>query len=82
MDTEMSESQHVCIQSDTIPLCVDLDGTLIRSDTLVEALLHLLKHHPLSVGGCTPGANEGKAHLKQWVAQRCTIDPAGLPYNQ
>ena len=30
-----------------LPLCVDLDGTLIRSDLLVESALALLRQHPL-----------------------------------
>jgi hypothetical protein len=29
------------------PLCVDLDGTLIRTDLAVEHLLQLLKRNPL-----------------------------------
>jgi hypothetical protein len=29
------------------PLCVDLDGTLVRTDTLIEALLQLIRQNPL-----------------------------------
>ena len=29
-----------------VPLCIDLDGTLIRSDTLFESVLQLLKREP------------------------------------
>ena len=32
-----------------VPLCVDLDGTLIRSDLLLESFLTALKNNPLVV---------------------------------
>ena len=32
-----------------VPLCVDLDGTLVRSDLLVESLVKLLRTRPLFV---------------------------------
>jgi hypothetical protein len=32
------------------PLCVDLDGTLILSDLLLESLMLLFKHNPFSSG--------------------------------
>ena len=34
--------------ADRVPLCVDLDGTLIRTDTMWEAMVWLLKHNPLN----------------------------------
>jgi len=33
----------------TAPLCTDLDGTLIRSDLLLESLMLLIKRNPLYV---------------------------------
>src|SRR5438093_8817590 len=35
--------------SGELPLCVDLDGTLLRTDTLLESALALLKSKPLYV---------------------------------
>lgn len=64
-----------------LPLCVDLDGTLVRTDTLWEASLALVLHSwrwlliPLWL-------LRGKAHLKQRVAALSPLDVAGLPYNQ
>ena len=29
-----------------VPLCVDLDGTLVQSDTLVDSLFVFLRQHP------------------------------------
>lgn len=65
-----------------IPLCVDLDGTLIRSDLLVESALALLAHQPLAIFSMLAWLLRGKAHLKQQIAKRVKLDPATLPYNQ
>ena len=64
------------------PLCVDLDGTLIKTDLLWESLLALVKHSPLSIFLLPFWLLKGKAHLKQEVARRVTLDVATLPYQQ
>ncbi len=65
------------------PLCVDLDGTLIRSDTLLESLLLLLKRNPLYILLAVLWLlRGGKAWLKAQIAGRVTFNPAALPYNQ
>ena len=64
-----------------IPLCVDLDGTLIRSDLLVEGLLAMgtdWRHWPL-LARLLSGS---RAALKQRVSHAVPIDPALLPYNE
>nr|WP_272874847.1 UbiA family prenyltransferase [Roseomonas marmotae] len=62
------------------PLCVDLDGTLTPSDTLVEGLLALLasRHLPWALHGLLTG---GRALLKQRVAEATLMDATLLPYN-
>jgi 4-hydroxybenzoate polyprenyltransferase len=65
-----------------IPLCVDLDGTLIRSDLLVESSLALLARQPLAIFSMLGWLLRGKANLKRQIAQRVELDPAALPYNQ
>lgn len=65
-----------------IPLCVDLDGTLIRSDLLIESALALIARQPLAIFWMFGWLLRGKAHLKKQIALRVEIDPAGLPYNQ
>ena len=65
-----------------IPLCVDLDGTLIRTDLLFESLLLLLRQNFLYLF-CVPfWVMAGKAALKQHLAQRVSFDPAAIPYNK
>ncbi len=67
--------------SATIPLCVDLDGTLTRTDFLLEGLLVLLKNNPLAIFLCLRWIVRGKAYMKEQIARRVTIDVGVLPYN-
>jgi 4-hydroxybenzoate polyprenyltransferase/phosphoserine phosphatase len=68
--------------SGDVPLCIDLDGTLIHSDTLLEAGLLLLKRNPLYLFSLFFWLLSGKAHLKEQIASRTEIDVALLPYNR
>ncbi|MDR4480495.1 MAG: UbiA family prenyltransferase [Nitrospira sp.] len=64
------------------PLCVDLDGTLIKTDLLWESLLALLKQNPLTLFLLPFWLLNGKAHFKDEIARRVTLDVATLPYQQ
>lgn len=66
----------------SIPLCVDLDGTLIRSDLLVESTLLLLAKRPLAAFRIPGWLLQGKANLKRKIAERVELDPSALPYNE
>jgi 4-hydroxybenzoate polyprenyltransferase len=66
----------------SVPLCVDLDGTLILSDLLLESTLALIKRNPLYVFAIALWLLRGKAVLKAAIASRVTLDPAALPYNK
>ncbi|WP_380875281.1 prenyltransferase UbiA [Sphingomonas sp. DBB INV C78] len=66
----------------TIPLCVDLDGTLIRTDLLHEAMIQFAKHHPADLWRVPLWLAAGKARLKQELAARIDIDPTALPYRE
>src|SRR5262245_39493349 len=64
----------------TVPLCVDLDGTLVRTDTLIEGVLSVLggsgiAHLPKLLVG-------NRATFKRRVAELGPIDPTLLPYNE
>jgi len=67
-------------QSNAIPLAVDLDGTLIATDLLWEGLFLLLRKNPLYLLLVPVWLVSGPARLKQEIAERVDIDPAGLPY--
>lgn len=62
-----------------IPICVDLDGTLVRTDTLVEGLFALGPGWRLMRALSLFGR---RASLKAFVARETDIDPALLPYNE
>ena len=61
-------------------LCVDLDGTLIHSDLLLESLLLLIKRNPLYLLLVPLWLLGGKARLKREIASRVTLNGAALPY--
>jgi len=65
-----------------IPLCVDLDGTLIKTDLLLESFLALIKANPLNLFLCFLWLLKGKANLKAEIAKRVDLDIAILPYNE
>lgn len=70
-----------CSESERVPLCVDLDGTLIHSDLLVESALALLSHTPVLLFPMLGWLLKGKAHLKREIASRVSLDVSHLPYN-
>ena len=63
------------------PLCVDLDGTLVKSDTLVDSLLVLSRTHPALLWKLPSRLIRGKAAFKAFVTDSITLDVAHLPYN-
>lgn len=63
------------------PLCVDLDGTLIRTDLLVEAVFALLKRNVFYALLLPLWLAKGKAYLKQQIADRVDLDAMLLPYH-
>ncbi len=65
----------------TRPLCVDLDGTLLRTDLLVESAFALLKRNILYLFLLPVWLLKGKAHLKQRIADRVDLDVGLLPYH-
>lgn len=65
-----------------IPLCVDLDGTLIASDTLLESTLKLIKQKPLLIFSFLIWILHGKLYFKQKVHSYVLIDASTLPYRK
>ena len=69
------------VQDLTRPLVVDLDGTLIRTDLLVESASQFLIQHPFQFFKPLLWLLRGKAALKSELAQRVQLDASALPYN-
>jgi uncharacterized protein (TIRG00374 family) len=63
------------------PLCVDLDGTLIHTDLLLETSLLLIKRNPLYVLLLPVWLLKGKAACKAEIARRVELNVVVLPYN-
>jgi len=79
--TERTPRAGGLFDSETIPLAVDLDGTLIKTDITWESLLALLKQNPFLIFRIPIWIVKGKAYLKQEIARRITLDVTRLPYN-
>ena len=75
-----NDASHPANTPDSTPICVDLDGTLIRSDLLIESSLALLRRNPLYAFRMGAWLLRGKAVLKREIAARVEIDATLLPY--
>jgi 4-hydroxybenzoate polyprenyltransferase len=71
----------VAAQALVPPLCVELDGTLIRGDLLHESLVRLLKRNPLYLFALPGWLLRGLAFLKAQIAAKVSLDPATLAYH-
>ena len=63
------------------PLVADLDGTLIKTDTLWEQIIWILLRQPWKIFIIVRWIVKGRAYLKFQMAQISELDPAKLPYN-
>ncbi len=68
--------------TDLTPLCVDLDGTLIRTDVLQESIFLFLRGNPFRLFYVILWFIQGRAYLKKQLALRVNLDPSQLPVNQ
>ena len=64
------------------PLCVDLDGTLIKTDMLWECIVRLLKQKTFMLFMLPLWLLKGKIYLKSTLASLVDIDVATLPYDE
>jgi phosphoserine phosphatase len=65
-----------------IPLVVDLDGTLIKTDLLWESLAQYLRRNPLGIFPVLFWWTRGRAFLKRQLSDRVRVDPVTLPFNE
>lgn len=73
--------KHRDFRSENIPLVVDLDGTLIRTDLLLESTLRLIKKKPWLALRIPLWLLRGRAYLKRAIFHRVEIDLRLLPLN-
>jgi len=64
------------------PLILDLDGTLVRADMLLETALAFLKNAPWRVFEVGLWMLRGRAYLKHRLAAETNIEAEVLPFNE
>ncbi len=65
-----------------VALCVDLDGTLVKSDTLQDTLLVVVRKRPLELLHLPGWLVEGRAAFKQRLTGLVDLNVEHLPYNR
>jgi 4-hydroxybenzoate polyprenyltransferase/phosphoserine phosphatase len=79
MDAVAPVSRSIPVSESPV-LAVDLDGTLVKTDLLVECVIGLLKQRPWCAFLLPIWLLKGTAYLKQQVARRASLDVTTLPY--
>jgi 4-hydroxybenzoate polyprenyltransferase/phosphoserine phosphatase len=69
------------LDSRAVPLVVDLDGTLVLTDTLFESAIALIKQKPWAVIWLAAWLLRGRAFLKMKVASQIELSAETLPYH-
>lgn len=64
------------------PLYVDLDGTLVRMDTMQQAALLLVRDHPIGALRALLALLKSRQAAKDVIAEVVDLDPAHLPYRE
>jgi hypothetical protein len=65
-----------------VALCVDLDGTLVKSDTLLDTVLVVARQRPLDLLQVPGWIAQGKAAFKRHLTSAVSLDVEHLPYNR
>ncbi len=66
----------------SLPLCVDLDGTLVATDTLYESVVRALRERPVALFGVLATLVRSLPAAKARLASLAPPDPATLPYRE
>lgn len=68
--------------ADPLPIVVDLDHTLLRTDTLDESFVRALFHHPRAAATALLALPRGRLAVKGALAEGVPLDPAELPLRE
>lgn len=68
-------------QHQRLPLCIDLDGTLVRTDLFHESLVRVLRKAPWRLLSMPLWLCRGKHHVKSRLADIAQPNVETLPYN-
>jgi 4-hydroxybenzoate polyprenyltransferase len=81
IDVEKITVFNVRRKEDEVPLVVDIDGTIIDTDLLFEALILMIRKNPLYIFKCLLWVFKGTAYLKSKIFSVVELDYRLLPYN-
>jgi len=70
------------VTTEIVPLCVDLDGTLLQTDLLWESAFQFLRNNPARFFDLVRWTLQGRAQLKRQLALNSGLDVALLPLNE
>jgi 4-hydroxybenzoate polyprenyltransferase len=73
---------HLTHATSMTPLCVHLDGGIVRTNVAAESMLALIKENLLNLFRAVLWLCQGRAVFKEELARRTKLDPRSLPYNQ
>jgi 4-hydroxybenzoate polyprenyltransferase/phosphoserine phosphatase len=65
-----------------VALCVDLDGTLVKSDTLLDTVLVVARQRPIELVHIPGWIAQGRAAFKKHLTELVKLDVEYLPYNR
>lgn len=75
------QKDNLTTNIEQLPLCIDLDGTLIKSDAIFESLFQLIKLNPFYIFIIPFWLIKGKPNLKEEIDRRIDFKVDTLPYN-
>lgn len=78
--SKSEQEQNIESPIDAVPLCVDLDGTLIFKDVTWIGVKRLLAHNPFSVFKLLFWFLHGRAHLKSELGKIIQFSPKDWGY--
>ncbi len=70
------------VAGEALPLCVDLDGTLVATDTLWEGIIALIRKQPQLLLALPFWLIGGRARFKAELVRRARADATALPYRE
>lgn len=73
---------NIPFQETEVPLVVDIDGSLLKTDLLYEAMISLIRKNPIQFLKCLPSITKGKVFFKNNIFRYAEIDYKNLPYNE
>jgi 4-hydroxybenzoate polyprenyltransferase len=76
------QTSALALREAEVPLCVDLDGTLVQTDTLLELLLALFKRKPILLLMFPFWCLRGKSYVKLQAVKLASVNVASLPYQK